>query len=147
MQVGVSPVEVAQIIALSSFFFLSLSPNSRQGYYVYVGVSPVEVVQIIVLSSFSYFPLLSLCGCAFRVYQRSRFRQTSFRVHTLRIFLLTGLSFLGFSPTELIRRPSPRGKESSLFVPSFLFFFRRVPAALCRPLSALRYMCIGNFSC
>ena len=32
-----------------------------------------------------------------------------------------------------IRRLPPNGKESSLFVPSFLVFFRRIPTALCQP--------------
>ena len=45
-------------------------------------------------------------------------------------------------------RLSPHcGKESSLFVPSFRGFFRRVPATLCRLLSAMLYVCIGFYSC
>ncbi len=35
------------------------------------------------------------------------------------------------------------GKESSLFVPSFPFIFRRVPAALCRNLCGTCQFCIG----
>ncbi len=97
-------------------------------------------------SSFSYFPLLSPSGRDFRalslissnsfllslcigisscVLARRAPTGTSSNPHLPRLWAIYR-SFFFF-------RLSPRcGKESSLFVPSFLFLFRCVPATLCR---------------
>ena len=56
-------------------------------------------------------------------------------------FFTTSFLVLGFS----FRLPPPNGKESSLFVPSFLLVLCRIPTAPCQPslLLAMFYLFIG----
>ena len=98
--------------------------------YVYVGVSPslsvlfleaTPNIPVYLLSSFSHLSFFSASiawRCAFRL-QNPRFRQTLFFV-----IIFSEISFLTLQSIvfRFFRLSPRRGKESSLFVPSFLFF-------------------------
>ena len=112
--------------------------------YVYVGVSPslsvllFEVIRIMSHTSFqsSRFYRSTVTLSEYKSRNPVEFLCLSLRYIDIDFFL-----FFGFNGSRLYY-----GKESSLFVPSFPLFFCRVPAAACRPLSALFYTCMGVFS-
>lgn len=89
-----------------------------------------QTYPVYLLSSFShlsFFPPLSLGGAPSDY--KSKVSSNPILCHPFRnfFFLLQSIAFRFF------RLSPPRGKESSLFVPSFPFLFRRIPTAPCRP--------------
>ena len=93
---------IFQVPPLTLFYVLA---EFSFGAYVYVG-SPFEVVPFI----------------AYLLLRFYRFAVTIFQHFCYRLFL----DFFFF------RLLPPNGKESSLFVPSFTLFLRRIPTTLCR---------------
>ena len=83
--------------------------------------------------------ILTLLGFLYRSHANHARKPPCF-VFSADIVLADTLSEYFFSVLVLsnfLRLLPRRGKESSLFIPSFPLFFGRVPAVFCRPLTAL----------